>query len=470
MSKRHGATPCPARLSRLCYSSEEVPMTSHFKPPPITRPRALGVLLVAVVLMLGLNPPAGAATVAALATTSTVSVSPTPHAYGSLSRAFVTVRDAARHAPPGSTRFYLDGRLYAVVPLGIDGRATVLVPSNAAIGRRVLSAQYVPAANSGHAASAGRKAFDVIRAIPRLAVHLPYQPTYAGAAAINVSVAGVVRVTGTVALTLGGRVLARANVATNGSVAFRVRSSWSAGTARFGLSYSGDRTFVPSSTSFLMATTKAPTSMTLSVPSSLRYATGTRATVSVAGVGAPLAGRVTLLVDGTARSAAGVVSGPLSLPVPALRPGRHTVTASYTGDTNHVAVGRSAVVTAGSAPLGACPATARACVDLTHSLTWLQSGGRIVYGPVPLTSGRPGYRTWAGTFQVYWKDIDHHSSEFNGAPMPYSVFFDGGIAFHEGSLSVPSHGCIHLSNSAARQYFSYLHVGDRVFVFGHAPY
>jgi len=470
MSKRCGATPCPDTLGRLGNPTEEVPMIPRSIKTATTTPRPLGILLVAVVLMLGLNPPAGAATVAALATTSTVTVSPTPHPYGSLSRAFVTVRDAAHHAPPGAARFFLDGRLYAVIPLGIDGRATVLVPGNSAIGRRVLSAQYVPAANSGHATSSGRKAFDVTRAVPRLTVHLPYQPTYAGPAAINVSVSGVVRVTGTVALTLGGRVLARGSVAANGAVAFRVGASWSAGTARFGLSYSGDRMFVPSGTSFLMATRKAPTNMTMSVPSTLRYATGTRATVSVAGVGAPLAGRVTLLVDGTARSAVSVMPGQLTLPVPALPAGRHTVTASYTGDTNHVATSRSAVVTAGSAPLGACPATARACVDLTHSLTWLQSGGRVVYGPVPITSGRPGYRTWAGTFAVYWKDIDHYSSQFNNAPMPYSVFFDGGIAFHEGSLSVPSHGCIHLSYAAARQYFGYLNVGDQVYVFGYAPY
>nr|WP_308426361.1 L,D-transpeptidase [Nakamurella endophytica] len=109
-------------------------------------------------------------------------------------------------------------------------------------------------------------------------------------------------------------------------------------------------------------------------------------------------------------------------------------------------------------------------MDLTHSRAWLQSGGRITYGPVPTTSGRPGYRTYAGTFQVYWKDADHHSSEFDNAPMPNSVFFDGGIAFHAGSLSVPSHGCIHLSNEASQVFFDRLSVGDEVYVFGYAPY
>ena len=46
--------------------------------------------------------------------------------------------------------------------------------------------------------------------------------------------------------------------------------------------------------------------------------------------------------------------------------------------------------------------------------------------------------------------------------MPYSVFFNGGIAFHEGSLYDLSHGCVHLSGSAAASFYSGLDVGDVV--------
>jgi len=110
-----------------------------------------------------------------------------------------------------------------------------------------------------------------------------------------------------------------------------------------------------------------------------------------------------------------------------------------------------------------CMATARACIDLSANRSWLLDGaGHVIYGPVPITSGRPGYRTPTGTFHVLYKDIDHKSHEFDDAPMPYSVFFVGGIAFHAGSLSVPSHGCIHLSTTAAKTYFNTLHVGDIV--------
>ncbi|GAA4434865.1 L,D-transpeptidase [Actinokineospora soli] len=109
-----------------------------------------------------------------------------------------------------------------------------------------------------------------------------------------------------------------------------------------------------------------------------------------------------------------------------------------------------------------CKATARACIDLSANKSWLIAGGKAVYGPVPITHGRPGWETPPGMFEVGWKSRHHRSRLFNGAPMPYSVFFNGGIAFHEGSLTEESHGCIHLSPAAAAKYFEALKVGDLV--------
>ncbi|HEV7652197.1 MAG TPA: L,D-transpeptidase [Actinophytocola sp.] len=109
-----------------------------------------------------------------------------------------------------------------------------------------------------------------------------------------------------------------------------------------------------------------------------------------------------------------------------------------------------------------CGAGADACVDLSANQAWLLAGGKVALGPVPITHGRPGHETPPGSFHVQFKDIDHLSHEFDDAPMPYSVFFNGGIAFHEGSLSALSHGCVHLSNSAAQSFFDGLAVGDVV--------
>lgn len=109
-----------------------------------------------------------------------------------------------------------------------------------------------------------------------------------------------------------------------------------------------------------------------------------------------------------------------------------------------------------------CTISDGACIDLSANKSWLLSGGKVIYGPVGITSGRPGFRTPPGNFRVEWKDIDHKSREFNNAPMPYSVFFHGGMAFHAGSLTVQSHGCIHLGTAAAKMYYNTLAVGAAV--------
>ncbi|WP_236790027.1 L,D-transpeptidase [Amycolatopsis sp. GM8] len=109
-----------------------------------------------------------------------------------------------------------------------------------------------------------------------------------------------------------------------------------------------------------------------------------------------------------------------------------------------------------------CAITDGACVDISAKKAWLLSGGKVVYGPVPITTGRKGYPTPTGTFHVLYKEKMHLSKEFDNAPMPNSVFFYPGDAFHTGSLSAPSHGCVHLSSAASLKFFSTLSVGDAV--------
>lgn len=115
-----------------------------------------------------------------------------------------------------------------------------------------------------------------------------------------------------------------------------------------------------------------------------------------------------------------------------------------------------------------CPRTADACVDLSEHLTWLQSSGRVSYGPVPMEPGPPGtaHATPRGTFHVAWKAGAHYASTEYHEPMPYAVFFTpDGIAFHGGSLTRPSHGCVHLGIGSARYYHDHLPVGAEVIVF-----
>ncbi|MCX4698541.1 L,D-transpeptidase family protein [Streptomyces sp. NBC_01373] len=113
-----------------------------------------------------------------------------------------------------------------------------------------------------------------------------------------------------------------------------------------------------------------------------------------------------------------------------------------------------------------------ACVDLTRQLTWVQKGEKVVYGPVPMRSGRTGYRTRAGWHTIYWRHKNHVSTLYN-QPMPYSQFFSGGQAFHAvyGSIftTVGSMGCVNLRLGDARKLWGVLKKGDRVYVWGHRP-
>jgi lipoprotein-anchoring transpeptidase ErfK/SrfK len=108
-----------------------------------------------------------------------------------------------------------------------------------------------------------------------------------------------------------------------------------------------------------------------------------------------------------------------------------------------------------------CVATAKACVSLSERKAWLIENGQVVLGPVSIMPGRPGFRTPVGTFHVLSKVAHYWSHAFN-APMPEATFFYPGVAFHIGSLSVPSHGCIHMSPSSATTFFNTLSIGDEV--------
>jgi len=116
-----------------------------------------------------------------------------------------------------------------------------------------------------------------------------------------------------------------------------------------------------------------------------------------------------------------------------------------------------------------CSISAKACVDLDSQRAWLIKDGKIFRGPVKIASGGNGQETPVGhSLRVYRKDRNHVSEESrlpNGqpAPMPWSVFFeDGGIAFHSGSPSRSSAGCIHLEPADAEAWFNYLQIGDQV--------
>jgi hypothetical protein len=112
----------------------------------------------------------------------------------------------------------------------------------------------------------------------------------------------------------------------------------------------------------------------------------------------------------------------------------------------------AAALAAVFAMLAFTPARADLLIQIdkaTQQMT-VSADGELLY-TWPVSTGRDGYDTPNGAFNPLWMDRDHHSEEWDDAPMPYSIFFTKqGHAIH-GTYEVRhlgqpvSHGCVRLS-------------------------
>ncbi len=86
-------------------------------------------------------------------------------------------------------------------------------------------------------------------------------------------------------------------------------------------------------------------------------------------------------------------------------------------------------------------------VDGAHQYSW------------PVSTGRAGFGTPAGSYSVKRMARMHYSRKYNNSPMPHSMFFRGGYAVHGtgyvGQLGRrASHGCVRLAPGNAAQLFA----------------
>lgn len=105
---------------------------------------------------------------------------------------------------------------------------------------------------------------------------------------------------------------------------------------------------------------------------------------------------------------------------------------------------------AGVAAAALLPALAQAKVRITVDLDaqTLHAEAAAQTLDFKISSGKAGYDTPVGKFNVLWMDKDHHSDEYEQAPMPNSIFFAPGFALHGFGKSPwghkASHGCVRL--------------------------
>jgi lipoprotein-anchoring transpeptidase ErfK/SrfK len=120
--------------------------------------------------------------------------------------------------------------------------------------------------------------------------------------------------------------------------------------------------------------------------------------------------------------------------------------------------------------------------------------GKTLVGWTTVSTGKPGFGTPPGHYTVLSKDVDHVSTafgdyvddqgnvvrsnidarkdsrpkgtHFDGARMPYAMFFRGGYAMHQGYVPpfAASHGCIRIPKGMASQFFEHAPVGTPVTV------
>ena len=89
-------------------------------------------------------------------------------------------------------------------------------------------------------------------------------------------------------------------------------------------------------------------------------------------------------------------------------------------------------------------------VDKSAQRMTIAVNGKQLYD-WPVSTGGSGYDTPSGTFRPFRMEIDHHSDEWDNAPMPYSIFFTKtGDAVHgtyeqRSLVRAVSHGCVRLS-------------------------
>lgn len=91
----------------------------------------------------------------------------------------------------------------------------------------------------------------------------------------------------------------------------------------------------------------------------------------------------------------------------------------------------------------------------------------VPIGATTVSTGKTGHRTPTGVFTVLQKQIEHYSSKYDSAPMPYMQRLTwAGVALHAGKLPgyPASHGCIRLPAGFAQRLYGATRLGMTVVI------
>ena len=105
-------------------------------------------------------------------------------------------------------------------------------------------------------------------------------------------------------------------------------------------------------------------------------------------------------------------------------------------------------------------------VNVETQLATLYRNG-VPIGASTVSTGRPDYSTPTGIFTILQKHVEHYSSKYDNAPMPYMQRLTWyGIALHAGQLPgyPASHGCIRLPLGFAKLLYGATRLGMTVVI------
>lgn len=95
----------------------------------------------------------------------------------------------------------------------------------------------------------------------------------------------------------------------------------------------------------------------------------------------------------------------------------------------------------------------------------------VPIGATTVSTGRKGRETPTGVFTVLQKQVEHYSSKYDNAPMPYMQRLTWqGVALHAGKLPgyPASHGCIRMPAGFAKLMYGVTNLGMTVAITDHA--
>ena len=113
----------------------------------------------------------------------------------------------------------------------------------------------------------------------------------------------------------------------------------------------------------------------------------------------------------------------------------------------------------------------RIVISIPQQKAYVFQAGDLV-ATSPVSTGKRGHETPAGTFRILQKKVHHRSNRYANAPMPYMQRLTNyGIALHAGSLPgyPASHGCIRLPRHFAKKLYGMTDMGTRVTITRRRP-